>query len=60
MGPQSQPIVLPGYHYTAENVHRYREDNGAVVLCRDAVQCLQVSQLGEKKLYAIFILFIPT
>ena len=25
----------------------HREDDGAVVLCRDAVQCLEVAKLGE-------------
>lgn len=38
-------LVLGELHEVGHDVHRDREHNRAVVLCRDAVQCLQVAQL---------------
>ena len=35
-------------HEVRENIHRYREHYGAVVLLGDAVQCLEVPQLGQQ------------
>ena len=32
--------VLPALHESIENVNWHREDDGGVVLCRDAVQSL--------------------
>ena len=32
-------------HEVGDDVDGYREDDGAVVLCRDAVESLEVSQL---------------
>ena len=40
--------MLSPFHNSAENIHRDREDDGAVVLCRDIVQGLQVPQLWRK------------
>ena len=35
----------------AKEVHWYWEDDGAVVLCRDAAQSLKVAQLTKRKPY---------
>ena len=42
------PYLFPLSHDTTENVHRYGEDDGAVVLCRDAVQGLEITKLKLK------------
>ena len=41
--------AVVGAHERVEDVHWDGEDNGAVVLCRDAVQSLQVSQLQSRR-----------
>ena len=43
-------LLVLDLHKIGENVDWYGEYNGAVVLRRDAVKCLQISQLkiGEK------------
>ena len=38
------PIAL---HQVGDDVHGHGEDDGAVVLCRDAAQGLQVAELGR-------------
>ena len=39
---------LVAFHKAGHDVYGHREDDGAVVLCRDAVQGLQVAQLEEE------------
>ena len=46
-----RPLVT---HEVGDDVDGYREDDGAVVLCRDAVESLQVSQLESLSLNIIF------
>ena len=43
--PQGRLVVVA--HQVGHDVYWDREDDGAVVLCRDAVQCLEVAKLGE-------------
>ena len=43
-------------HKTGENIHRYREDDGAVVFGRNTAQCLQVTQLKDIKLDTLDVL----
>ena len=39
---------LVAFHKAGHDVYGHREDDGAVVLCRDAVQGLEVAQLKDK------------
>ena len=41
-------LIVVGTHEGIEDIHGDREDDGAVVLRRDAVEGLQVSQLDKE------------
>ena len=49
LGPGGQAGVggrpRPGRHAAADDVHRHREDDRAIVLCGDAVEGLEVAEL---------------
>ena len=44
-----EKLLSWGVHEMRHNINRDREDDCAVVLCRNAVQGLQIAQLSRKK-----------
>ena len=42
-------LPLAAVHEVVEDVHGHGEDDGRVVLCRDAVQRLKVAELQRKR-----------
>ena len=48
-GRQPPLGLLLVVHEVGHDVYRYGEDDGAVVLCRDTVQSLEISQLKQRQ-----------
>jgi hypothetical protein len=53
-GKLSFVSIFPPSHDRTENVHRNRKDDGAVVLCRDAAQSLEITQLKWIRIIDMF------